>query len=551
MTREKGYTHADVNTQLEDLTSLIKHTQEIEQGFKSVIQSLRNQYVNPAIYHIDPSIDVNKAHLQEILDSSDMHIRTFLAAPLNRKAVIVFIESMADQKIINRDVIEKLIVLPLSGLANINSDANVIDILENRLLTAASLSTVTDMNQAVKRILSGDTALFIDNETTAVIIATRDLKNREITEPVTESDVRGPRDGFTEDLRTNITLLRRRVRNPNLIVWRRTVGTHTEIDTAIVYFRGITNFQFVTEMEERLNRINSDLSSSSSLQSIIEDHPYSPFPLIITTERPDKFVAAIMEGKVGVIVDGTPYCLLAPTTIFDFFKAGDDYYEKWIPAFLIRFSRYFAAFFAMAMPAIYVAITSFHPALLPTPLALTIAISREGVPFPTFLETLIMVIILEILQEAGIRMPKTIGPAVSIVGGLVIGDSAVRAGLVSSPLIIITAFTAIASFSIAKYQIGLPLRFLRVPLMIAASSFGMVGVMLGLMAIATHLSILESFGVPYLAPIVPKNIYALSDLKDTVAISSPASFSKRPTYLNPEDSKRQGDDVFTKESGTS
>lgn len=506
---------------------------------KGTAQRLSGQYVDPQSYKIDIKLKSNTSHLQEIFaDSNDVHIREFLITPLNIRAALVFVESMADQVIINEHILEKLTLPPVSGSANSERECNVLRYLQDTLLTVASVTEVAKFDDIVKRVLSGDTALFIDGITAVIVVATRKVESRAISEPESEIDVRGPRDGFTEELRVNITLLRRRLINPNLVVKMIIIGVRSNTAVAVVYFRGIVDPELVNEVEKRLHGLEID-TTTIGIQGLLEDHPYSPFPTILATERPDKFVAALADGKVGIVIDGTPFCLVVPTTLSDFFQAGDDYSEKWLSAAIIRFTRYVAAFMTLTLPALYIAIVSFHPAFLPTPLTLTLAAVREGIPFPAFVESLLMISMLEIMQEANIRIPKAIGPAVSIVGGLVLGDAAVRAGLVSPAMVIVTSITAISSFNIVNYRINLPLRLLRVPLMAIATVFGLYGVMIGLLAIITHLSILESFGEPYLAPFVPKNSANLKDLKDTVFVAPPASMKQRPAYLEPQDKRRQ------------
>ncbi|MCX7779797.1 MAG: spore germination protein [Negativicutes bacterium] len=526
-------------TKLQNLKTLIAGASEVKEDIETLVRTLNEHCVESEAYQLKTALQVNIEHLREILSGSDdIQFREFWIVPFQVKAAIVFLEGMIDQGIINEHIIEKLTASRSSHKFCLEQLA-LIDSIRNIILTAASVTKEDSMEAIISRILSGDAALFIDTVNTALVIATRKVEFRAVAEPETEAEVLGPRDGFTEELRVNITLIRRRIINPNLIIKKQHIGIRSKAEVAVVYLRGIANFKLIHEVEKRLKNITLDIPAPSGMHNLLEDKPFSIFPTVMSTERPDKLAAALAEGKAGILVDGTPFCYIAPSTFPDFFKAGDDYYEKWLPAALIRITRYAAAFFALTMPALYVAVTSFHPGLLPTPLVLTIGTSREGVPFPAFVEALIMEALLEIMQEAGIRLPKIIGPAVSIVGGLVIGEAAVRAGLVSPPLIIVTSFTAIATFSISSYRLGLPLRLLRVPLMCLAASLGMFGVMCGLLAIAVHLSILESFGEPYLAPLVPKSRANLSDLKDTIVILPATQMVERPDYLEPPDGKRQ------------
>ncbi len=527
-----------ISSQLRDLRSLIAHAQEIKQTTEAIVDTLRIP-PDPGVYQNNTTLDVNLAQMRELFSGSDdIIIRQFVITALQCRAAIVFTESMADTEVITNHILEKLTLAPYTEPCK--NTAYDLSYLKDTLLTAAAFTEVSSMQQIVTQILSGETALWIDGSPTALIVHTRKLESRSISDPLSEMNIRGPRDGFTEELRTNLTLLRRRLLSPDLVAQRLVVGKRSHTDVAMVYFRGIVNYQLVQEVQKRIERIQVDMPiGGNEIQGFIEDHPLSPFPTVLATERPDKLLAAIMDGKVAILVDGSPFALVAPTTLADFFQAGDDFYEKWLPATIIRATRYIASFFAMTLPALYVAITTFHPGLIPTPLTLTIAGSRMGVPLPAFLEALIMETMLEIMQEAGVRLPKSVGQAVSIVGGLVIGEAAVNAGLVSSSMVIITAFTAVASFIIANYRLSLTIRMLRVPLMLLSATLGIFGFTLGLIALLVHLSLLESFGKPYLAPFAPKGWYRLSDLKETLVVV-PESFSgERPNYLEDIDKRRQ------------
>lgn len=537
---DKGNRFADMEYKLRNLRSLITHAQDAQSDMQVIVNSLRERYQFPESYLLDTDITVNLKQIREIVSpSDDITIREFTITALGLRAAIVFVEYMTDEESISQNILSQL-MLPAVG-ENCTDTSQLMECIRSSL-TASAVYETTDMAEIIKRLLSGDTVLFVDTNASALVITTRKLETRPISQPLNEPTIRGPQDAFTESLGVNITLLRRRLVNPNFIVKKLAIGVRSENTVALLYFRGITNPNLVYQAEERLNKLTVDIVGSTGLvENLIEGHPFSPFPTLLATERPDKVMAALMDGKIAIMVDGSPYVILAPTTLGDFMQAGDDYYENWMVSSLLRATRYFAAFFAMVTPALYVAITTFHPGLLPTPLILTIAAARIGVPFPALVEAILMEIILEILQEAGVRMPKTIGPAVSIVGGLVLGDAAVRAGLVSAPIVVVISFTAIVSFAIGNYRLSLPLRFFRVPLMLAASVLGMFGVVMGLVAIIVHLSMLESFGEPYLAPFAAKNSLRLRDWKDSIVVAPPVAMTTRPAYLEPGDSEKLGD----------
>lgn len=528
-----------IAAQLKRLKSLITHSRNIEEDAEALVRSLGEQYIDPGFYPVDSVLAVNLQHFREMLaDNYGFHFREFFITSLGREAAVIFLEGMANEELINTHIIERLTAFPLAGSSPLQH--GVVACLKNTLVTAASLTEVSQMDQAVKLLLTGDTILLVDGVAALIVVASRKLKTRAITEPEAESNIRAPREGFVEELQTNLSLLRRRLKNPNLIVKTFAIGRRSNTAVAVVYFRGITDLRLVCEVERRLKRISIDAPTSSGLiENIMEDHPYSPFSTMLATERPDKVAAALVEGKVAIIMEGFTFVLVAPATFGDFFQSSDDYNEKWLAASLFRFLRYLSALFSIITPALYVAVTTFHPGMIPTPLTITIGNARLGIPFPAFIEALLMEALLEVLQEAGVRLPKSIGPAVSIVGGLVIGEATVRAGLVSAPIVIVTAFTAIASFNIANYRINLIVRLLRLPFLILGASFGMFGIMVGLIAVAMHLSHMESFGVPYLASLTPKNAAQLDDLTDTVIVAPAAMMDERPAYLSPEDVTRQ------------
>ncbi|GAB6180514.1 hypothetical protein JCM14036_18330 [Desulfotomaculum defluvii] len=314
--------------------------------------------------------------------------------------------------------------------------------------------------------------------------------------------VRGPRDGFNETISNNTALIRRRIKSPNLRVEKLTVGQQTKTELCIVYIDGIARKEVINEVRNRINKIEIDgILESGYIEEFIEDTPMSPFPQIEHSERPDKVAAAILEGRIAILVDTTPFVLIVPTVFLQFIQSAEDYYERFPIGSLTRAVRVGAYFISVILPALYIALTSFHQEMIPTPLALSIAASREGVPFPSIGEAVIMEATFEILREAGIRLPKQTGQAVSIVGGLVIGQAAVQAGIVSQAMVIVVALTGISSFAIPAFNAAAAGRLLRFPLMFLASILGLPGILAGLSIVLIHLNGLSSFGVNYLSPV--------------------------------------------------
>lgn len=377
----------------------------------------------------------------------------------------------------------------------------------------------------------------IDGYSKALVASTRGWEARDVSDPVTEGVVRGPREGFTENLRTNTSLIRRRIRNPKLKIETLRIGAVTRTEVVVAYIEGTADSSVVKEVHERLSRIDTDaILESGYLEEFIEDSPFSPFPQIEHTERPDKIAAALVEGRVVILTDGTPFVLIVPTVFFQFLQSSEDYYERYLLGTAIRWIRFMAFLFALLLPSLYIALTTIHQEMIPTNLALSLAGAREGVPFPAFVEALMMEIAFELLREAGLRLPRPVGQAVSIVGALIIGESAVRAGIVSPVMVIIVALTGIASFSVPAFNLAITLRLLRFPMMMIAAVMGVPGMAMAVLVIVTHLADLRSFGVPYLSPVAPASY---RDWKDVVVRAPWWSMFMRPAGIGESETIRQ------------
>jgi len=372
-----------------------------------------------------------------------------------------------------------------------------------------------------------------------LVISTRGWEKRGVEEPSTEAVIRGPRDGFTETYRTNVALVRRRLKDPNLKVKTIKLGRHTRTDVGIMYIKGVAKPSIVDEVLKRLNTIDiSCVLESGYIEQMIEGDWLSPFPQLRRTERPDVVAASLVEGNVAILCDNTPFALLAPTTFLSLFQSPEDYYERWYIVSMIRILRFIAGFFAFTFPSLYIAMTTFHPGMLPTDLVLSIAAAREGVPFSAVLETLIMIVSLEVLREAGVRLPGPIGQTIGIVGGLVVGEAAVRASIVSPIMVIVVAINAISSFAIPNYSVAISFRLLTFIMIALASIAGLYGIMLGLLGLTIHLVTLKSFGAHYLSPFVS---FRFSESKDNIIRGPLPSMEIRPGYTRPQDFDRIND----------
>ncbi len=421
-------------------------------------------------------------------------------------AAVLFTDGLVDTKSVQDFIMETLLI----DIQNI--DITKKDIAD--ILTVGNMQQVTDFDTLFTRLLSGAAILLLDGYAQSFSISMSGFKDRGVTEAAGETVIRGPKEAFSETIRTNSALIRRKIKDPNLWLETRQIGRVTKTDVSIMYINGIVNDKVVEEVRKRLERIDIDgILESGYIEELIQDETYSPFPTMYNSERPDVIAAELLEGKVAILVDGTPHVLVVPALFISFLQSPEDYYQRADISSLLRILRFIGIFIALLGPSLYIAITTFHQEMIPTQLLISLAAQREGIPFPAFIEALMMEITFEILREAGVRMPRAIGQAISIVGTLVIGQAAVEAGIVSASMVIVVSITAISSFVIPAINMTISFRMVRFPLMGLAASFGLFGIIVGIIALVLHLCSLRTFGVPYMSPFGP---FILADQKDTL-----------------------------------
>lgn len=458
---------------------------------------------------LSADLSANEKLLRELFEAcSDIVFRPICSDP---RILLIFADGLIDTQ-----ALENVLLKPIFD-DRASDGANPIRIsgriIQDQLVAFAQVQTVATIGEVANGILKANIGLLIDGENQAIVADLKGFDKRAVDEPDAEISVRGPRDGFTENLRTNTSLIRRRIRTPKLKMESFTVGRVSQTDVVIAYLEGIAPDSILEEVRTRIGRIRIDgVLESGYIEEFIEDTSWSPFPQVQNTERPDIVCAALLEGKVAIMVDNTPFALIVPMTFWTGLQAVEDFYERSIYTTFIRLIRYSLFNIALLLPSLYVALSTFHQQLIPTNLLISIANSREGVPFPTFVEALLMEFMFEGLREAGIRLPKAVGSAVSIVGALVIGQSAVQAGIVSAPVVIVVATTGIASFAIPRYNFGTAYRLLRFPMLCLAGTLGLYGIICGLFLMIIHLIGLRSFGVPYMSPVVPQIPQGMKDV---------------------------------------
>lgn len=446
--------------------------------------------------------------VQETLGSpSDLVFRTLLT--MEKKTIhCIYLESIVDKK-----SLEEYILKPL--MEGTFSEVEQPYVNENRLVHDLPFSTSSHdelLLQVIDTLLAGQSVLADLSLNRIRMINVTGPQHRQIEEPKSESIVRGPREGFTENIEINIGLIRKRIRNPHLRFEKMKIGNQTDTTVILAYMENIAPASLVDEARRRLQSIQTDsILESAYIEEWIQDQRWSPFPTLTNTEKPDAATAQLLDGKVAVMVDGTPNVLLAPVTFFEFFSSPEDHYQRADIATFIRWIRLISFFIAVFVPSMYVAVTTFHQELLPSQFLISLAAQREGVPLPTLTEVLLMEVVFEIIREAGLRMPRAIGQALSIVGAIVLGQAAVEASLISAAIVIVVAVTGIANFVVPTYSFGISQRLIRFTFVLLAGFMGLVGILFGLLFMLAHLASIKSFGVPYLAPATPA---FLSDWKE-------------------------------------
>ena len=497
---------------------------------------------------VGPELQQNiEAIKTELGGSMDLVVRPFTTGQGGgRRAALICFDGLAyGQEVSNLLEEATRLSSPPHHLPTVSADPVVA--LKETLVRSAEVTTSTDLTEVVQAILAGQTAMLIEGSLQALLVDTRYNPARNPEEPQTETEVRGPRDGFVENLITNLTLIRRRIRDPKLRFEALVVGARTRTDVAVGYIKDLADPGVVDEVRRRIQSVDMDgILESGELEEMIQDAPLSPFPTLLTTERPDRAAAALLRGQVIIVTDNTPFVLMAPMLFWQLLQAPGDYYSNYMVGTAFRLLRLTAMVIALVLPSLYVILTTFHHEMIPTPLALSVAGGREGTPLPTLLEILLMEIMFEILQEAGLRLPRAVGQTVSIVGALVIGEAAVQAGLVAPATVIVTASAGITSFAIPVYTASQIIRVLRFPLLLISGVMGVFGFLIGISFLAMHLASIRSFGAPYLAPLMPLQS---KDLRDALWRAPFWNLDHRPRFSREKRSRRQGSGQMPKPPG--
>ncbi len=483
-----------------------------------------NKIIVPLVEDINENINV----LEEMFaDSADVIKRRLKIGGINRIEVyVVYIDNMIDKLLIEEGIffylLYKMELMPAR---------DQFDYIKEHGLRAADLGVVFTMNECMEHVFGGDTLIFVDGYEKAIWVSYRKIPSRGVEKSENEVAIRGSKESFSEALYINRVLLRRRVKDTKFKIKQIKIGTRTKTDVAIAYIDDLVRPEILLDIERRINDFIIDgIFDSGMLEQLLRHNKNSIFPEFQATERPDKVASAITEGRIAIIVDNSPMVLLLPTTLNSFFQASDDAYNHWSIASWLRILRYIGAFLTLALPGLYIAVVNYQAEVLSSALALSMAASRAGVPFSVLIEVIIMELAFEMLLEAGVRLPGPMGNTLGIVGGLIIGDAAVSANLVSPVVVIIVALTAIAAFTVPNEEFASTFRIIRYLIIFLSAFFGLFGFVIGLMLILIHLASLKSFGTLYLSPFVASEINDGSDRNDAFIKRSIKDLKKRPIF---------------------
>lgn len=483
-------------------------------------------------------LELTTADIKGLLQySSDVVYRElYINGNKSLPVTMIFIDGLIDVKTVDDDILKPL--TQEMSLSKSKGPEDIIENMEHGTVYHVSQRTRNRLEDCISDILDGYVALVFDNVKKALTFEAKGFEKRSITEPTSENVNKGGKDSFIEDIRTNTSTIRRKIKNHRLVIAKRVVGKQSLTNIAIVYIDGIANKEIVEELKKRLDKIDYDgVLSSGVIEESIIDNKYTSFPQVIYTERPDKFCANLLEGRVGIIIDGLPVSFIVPGTFASFLQTPADYSQNFIVSSVLRFLRYIITFTTLFLPGFYVSVTTFHQEMIPTELALAITASKEGVPFPTFAEVIFMLTAFEILIEAGFRLPQSVGQAVSIVGAVVVGQAAIDARLVSPAVVVVIALTAVSSFAMPNQDFSNALRLWRFAFVLVSSVIGLFGLSLGGIILLNHLSSMEVYGVPYMSPFEGEDNKRIQDSLFRFPFSA---MFKRPTSLRTTNKKRQG-----------
>ena len=540
--------------------SILTYTPEYKYQF-DLTSNQENPTFSDSQDSIYPSLTVNLDYIKtkyNLLINSDIVLREFTLNARGKQynAFIIYIDGMIDSQIMDEFILNPLMVRNKNNLYDGDQNRVISEAITNNitvrkvkkfdlsnyimncLIPQNSLKQVSSFKEIISGINSGNCSLFVDTLNIAFDIELKGFKQRSVEKPQNEMVINGPHEAYVENIRTNTSLIRRIINNENLVIENIPIGNITKTKCALIYLKDIANDSLVAEIRYRLNNIEIDsLLSSGQLEQLISEDSFLSVPQLLATERPDKTAGYLLNGRIAIIVNGTPYALIVPIVLPDLLGSPDDKNMK--PAFanFLKAIRVLASIITLLLPGLYIAITSFHQEILPTELLFSILASRQNVPFPIIVEILLLEFSFELIREAGLRVPSPIGPTIGIVGALILGEAAVTAGIVSPILIIVVAITGISSFVIPEYSFGFHLRTSRFMFIILGFMGGFLGISLGLFVYMCTIADTKSFGIPYTSGITP-----LDNIKGNTYYLPPIwKREYRASFVQSKKEKKQSD----------
>lgn len=499
-----------------DITKLFKKHSMKSSSSHNLIQDAATQELLKVHEAISSSLYANRKRLEQIFaNCKDITFIPWNYGPnFQYEAMAIYCITLVKDKKENyfKTVMQDLVTHQIGPSTDVKPD-DVINFFESHGASDGTAHAIGDLDRATEDILDGNVVVFFDQWDKALSFRAITLQERQVSENLIEPVVRGPHESTVENLSQNIGLIRIRLKTPDFKLELFKGGGKSNSEIAYAYIEGAVNPETLAEFQERITPAKEmEILESSYIEELLEDSVYSPLPQFRVTERPDVAAAALLDGKIIVMVSGSPSILICPGVFLEFLMSPEDYYQRTVFSSLIRFLRFMAFFLTVFLPSIYIALTTFDPELIPTVLLLAVLNTREGIPFPAFIEALIMVFFFEILVEAGVRLPRPVGSAVSIVGALVIGEASINAGIASPIMVVVVALTGIAKFSLPQYSLQTAVRTLRIIMMCLSSFLGGFGLMIGLLLLLLHMMNLRSLGQPYLAPLGPLRPRQLRDV---------------------------------------
>ncbi len=491
----------------------LRKNEEIKEGEKQ--QTYKTFY----------SIEEVKTYLEQKLQySSDLVTR--IVQVEKAKIGFFYLENLVDSNVLNDHILQPILL--------IDDKPILLEELTHKI-SVGQIKVTSDPEQILNSIIRGWVFIFLEGTSQGLLVGASGMKGsgRSPAKAENESYVMGPQVGFVESLATNMAFLRGYITDPMLTNETLEVGKVTRTAVQLIYIKGIANEQNVNTVRQRIESLEMDeMLDSSILAQVLEDNSMSVFPQLLLTERPDRVSSKLLEGKIAILVDGSPYAIVCPTTFVEYFQSTEDQYLRWNMGSLLRLLRAFAMFLSVLFTPAYVAALTFHYEVIPQKLLVPLGQSRSQVPFPPLFEALLLETLIEFLREAGARLPTKVGQTMGIVGGIVIGQAAVQAGFTSNILIMIVALGALSSFTAPSYMMGAAIRIVRFPIIILAGIWGGIGIMFGLTFLIIHLLRQTSMGSPYLSPIYP---FRFNDFKDSLVRFPIPFLSKRPTFARAKD----------------